>query len=235
MRANDQAQPVAPVPQRQAPVVTSPELAESIARYSREVEQLHAALERAAFELQSTRSSEAELTSRCESLEITVSSQELQLQAMLSQSASEKSLFLQEKERLQLLFDKQQQLCVGLTAQVVALTANCERLQSQVDCNAITHQLESVRHAKEVEAKEAVIAFQQKKCLNAESRVNDLEIIISDLQSKLDSAQSLNDEQTRNISLLSQQLETAARKISNLEQDALVNGVHTLRRINLSH
>ena len=110
MRANDQAQPVAPVPQRQAPVVTSPELAESIARYSREVKQLHADLERAASELQSTRSSEAELASRCESLEITVSSQELQLQAMFSQSASEKSLFLQEKERLQLLFDKQQQL-----------------------------------------------------------------------------------------------------------------------------
>jgi hypothetical protein len=115
------------------------------------------------MELQLVRGSQAEYMARCDSLTITLSSKELQLQSVLSQAAAEKSSFVQEKEHLQLLFDRQQELCVGLTSQVVALTASCERLQRQLDENSALHQAEKQRFSSIVAQKDAAIAFEQQK------------------------------------------------------------------------
>lgn len=115
------------------------------------------------MELQLVRGSQAEYMARCDSLTITLSSKELQLQSVLSQAAAEKSSFVQEKEHLQLLFDRQQELCVGLTSQVVALTASCERLQRQRDENCALHQAEKQGFSSIVAQKDAAIAFEQQK------------------------------------------------------------------------
>jgi chromosome segregation ATPase len=138
---------------------------DKVSRGNREIEQLRRALEDSAMELQLVRGSQAEYMARCESLTITLSSKELQLQSVLSQAAAEKSSFVQEKEHLQILFDRQQELCVGLTSQVVALTASCERLQCQLDENSALHQAEQQRFANIITQKDAAVAFEQQKCL----------------------------------------------------------------------
>jgi chromosome segregation ATPase len=138
---------------------------DKLSRCNREIEQLRRAVEDSAMELQLVRGSQAEYMARCDSLTITLSSKELQLQSVLSQAAAEKSSFVQEKEHLQLLFDMQQELCVGLTSQVVALTASCERLQCQLDENSMLHQAEQQKVAIIIAQKDAAIAFEQQKRL----------------------------------------------------------------------
>ncbi len=214
-----------PAPNIVAASSDSREWAAKVAMLEHEIEQLQSALEDRGAELQVAKDSEAEYMSRFQSLEISVASQALQLQTMLAQSASEKSLFLEEKEHLQLLFDKQQQLCVSLTSQVVGLTANCERLQSQAHGSSIRHHLEIERYVKETEQKDAAISMEQKRCSDAISRTNELETVISDLQSSLHSMQSANSEQAKQIALISQQLDEALRQVAKYEHDLASNEV----------
>ena len=156
---------------------------------------------------------------RCASLYDTISSQELQLQSLLSQAAAEKSSFIQEKEQLQLLFDKQQHMCVSLTAQVVALTASCERLQRQVDHHTLQHQHEKDQYIKEMESQYANIALDKQTCLEAASRAQSLEALCNDAQSQLASLQSSHLEQAQRIALMAEQL-------MKHEHDALLNQVY---------
>jgi hypothetical protein len=231
MRAEAQIQPAPAshipvgIPASSGSLPESHEWASKVSLLEHEIEQLQSALEDRGAELQVARGSEAEYRSQCASLQITVASQELQLRAVLAQSASEKSLFLQEKEHLQLLFDKQQQLCVSLTSQVVSLTANCELLQSQAHSNSIKHQLEYERHAKELNQKDAIIVNEQKRCSDATSRANALETVVDDLNAKLDSLHLLNIEQSKQISQTSQQRDEALHQVARYERDALVHEV----------
>ncbi len=228
MRAEAQAQP-APAPSTQATAADSREWIAKISLLEHEIEELQGALEDRTAELQVAKDSEARYMSQCAALDITVASQELQLKAMFAQAASDRSVFLQEKDHLQLLFDKQQQLCASLTSQVVALTANCERLQSQAQSTSIKHQLQCERYAKELDEKDAVILIEQKRCSEAISRGDALENVIVDLQSKLDTLQSLNVEQTKQIASTLQQLDEALRQVAKYEHDASVNEVRLLR------
>jgi hypothetical protein len=207
------------------PSLVPQEWAEKYARNMREIEQLRRALEHEATELQLARSSQAECVTRCESLQITVTSQELQMQAILSQSAAEKSSFAHEKEHLQLLFDKQQQLCVGLTGQVVALTANCERLQSQIDDILMKEQLETEQFIKDIRAKDAAVAFEQQQCSEAISRAQALEAACENAEAKLAALQSINFEQKQKIELLTEELQAASHQVSKHEQNAAFNEV----------
>jgi hypothetical protein len=198
-------------------------------KYSRsvhEVEQLREALEGSDAQLQLARSALSECRTRCASLEITVASQELQLQAMLSQSAAEKSSFVQEKEHLQLLFDRQQQLCAGLTAQVVALTANSDNLHMQINDNAMQVEFEKGHLIKEVERWEAAAALEQQKSSEAVSRARVVEAAFADMESKLASLQSANFEQEKTIIEISQMLRAALQQVKEFrEQNAILNQV----------
>jgi hypothetical protein len=136
---------------------------EKVLRCNLEIEQLRRALEDCAMELQVLRRSQTEHKAQCDSLTITLSSKELQLQSVLSQAAAEKSSFAQEKEHLQLLFDRQQELCVSLTSQVVALTGSCQHLQGQLEADSMRHQAERQEFANIIKQKDAAIAFEQQK------------------------------------------------------------------------
>jgi Fe2+ transport system protein B len=162
---------------------------------------------------------------RCESLQITVTSQELQMQAILSQSAAEKSSFAHEKEHLQLLFDKQQQLCVGLTEQVVALTANCERLQSQIDDISVKEHLKTEQFIKDIQTKDAVVALEQQQRAEAVSRAQALEAACKNAEAKLAALESVNFEQRQKIELLTEELQAALLQVSKHEQNAAFNEV----------
>ena len=221
MTAEPQAKPLQAPP----PSLLPQEWAEKYARNTREIEQLRRELEHEATELQLARSSQAECMTRCESLQMTVTSQELQMQAILSQSAAEKSSFAHEKEHLQLLFDKQQQLCVGLTGQVVALTANCERLQSQIDDISVKERLETEQFIKDIQAKDAVVALEQQQRAEAISRTQALEATCKNAEAKLAALESVNFEQRQKIELLTEELQAASLQVSKHEQNAAFNEV----------
>ena len=102
MRAEAQAQP-APAPNTQATAADSREWIAKISLLEHEIEELQGALEDRTAELQVAKDSEARYMSQCAALDVTVASQELQLKAVLAQAASDRSVFLQEKDHLQLL------------------------------------------------------------------------------------------------------------------------------------
>ncbi len=226
----------------QAPSAADPQdWVDKVARCRLQIEQLERLLEEKSEQTQQARSSEAECAvqlqlarnaqaedaARCAALELTVSSQELQLRLFLSQSAADKSSFIQEKEQLQLLFDKQQQLCVSLTTQVVALTASCERLQREVDQHSLQRQHEKEQYSKEFEKKDAGIMLEQKKCLEAISRAQDLEAACNSAQSQLASMQASHLDQATRITSMAEQLQAASFQLTKHDHDALLNQVFT--------
>ncbi len=223
MRVEPHQKPLLP---QASQAVIPQDWADKYSRSVREVEQLRGALESGDAQLQLAQSALSECRTRCASLEITVASQELQLQALLSQSALEKSSFVQEKEHLQLLFDRQQQLCAGLTAQVVALTANSDRLHLQINDNSMKLELEKEQLIKDAARWEAAVALEQQKCSDAVSRTRAVEAAFAEAECRLASLQSANFEQAKTIAEISQELQAAMQQVSEFrEQNAILNQV----------
>jgi hypothetical protein len=215
-----------PLLQQTATSALPQEWAEKYSRGVVEIGQLRKALEDSAAELQLSRRSQLDYMARFESLQVTVSSQEVQMQAILSQSAVEKSAFLQEKEHLQLLFDKQQQLCVGLTSQVVALTASSESLRNLVDSNAIQQHLEKEQFIRDMNQKDTAFVAEQQKCSEALSCLQTLEKVCVDKELKLESLRCENVEQAQKIEAMTRQLQAALSRVAEQEQSAALYEVH---------
>jgi chromosome segregation ATPase len=212
---------------KQAPSLSHQQFVEHIAEYTSEIQQLRNTVELQAMQLQTAQSSLVDINSQCSSLQIKVSSQELQLRTVMSQAAAEKSSFVQEKEHLHALFDKQQALCVSLTSQVVELTANCERLQHQITGLIISRQLEKDQLTKDVEETGAALTLEKDRHLAAATRLKDLETVCSDLQLKLESEKLLSVQLAQKLEAMTGQLLSDSLIIAQHERFALANEVFT--------